>query len=113
MTRVPFYQSVGEVAATLAELGLAYDPEQEAQLLEALKTYAESLPAFDSLKDLLLQLHEEFQLEEAEAKAKLKALGFSGFPRSDGAREKSRQMYAAVKMAMINKPVQEPDEVPL
>jgi hypothetical protein len=113
ITRVPFYQSVGDVAATLATLELAYDPEQEAQLLEALKTYAESLPAFDSLKDLLLQLHEEFQLEEAEAKAKLKALGFSGFPRSEGAREKSRQMYAAVKMAMANKPVQEVDEIPL
>jgi hypothetical protein len=113
MAQVPFYQSVSEVAATLAALGLAYDPEQEDQLLEALRTHAESLPTFESLKDLLLQLHEEFQLEDAEAKAKLKALGFTGFPRSDGAREKSRQMYAAVKMAMLNKPTQEPDEVPI
>ena len=113
MTRVPFYQSVGDVAATLATLGLTYDPDQETQLLESLKTHAESLPTFESLKDLLLQLHEEFQLEEAEAKAKLKALGFSGFPRTDGAREKSRQMYAAVKLAMANKPAHEPDEVPL
>jgi hypothetical protein len=57
-------------------------------------------PSFATLEDLLFQLHVEFKLKETEAKAKLKELGFTGWPRNGGAKAKSTEMYMAVKMAM-------------
>lgn len=62
--------------------------------------YSEAPPAFDSLEDLLFQLHIEFNLGEAAAKAKLKELGFTGWPKNGGARAKSTEMYLAVKKAL-------------
>lgn len=98
------------------KLARAWKEEVEGRLRAAVDEYLASLkgddrgepphpateepPAFDTLEDLLFQLHIEFNLKEAEAKAKLKALGFTGWPKNGGARAKSTEMYLAVKDAM-------------
>lgn len=68
-------------------------------------------PNFATLEDLLFQLHIEFGLKEVEAKAKLKELGFTGWPKNGGAREKSTEMYLAVK-ADIEKAKAVQEELP-
>lgn len=67
---------------------------------------AEEGPTFASLDELLYRLYQEFQLTEAEAKTKLKELGYTGWPKNGGAKKKSTEMYLAVKKA-VQAPVDE------
>lgn len=57
--------------------------------------------SFSNLEALLFGLYEDFKLSEAEARTKLKELGFTGFPTENGeARKKSAEMYRAVKLSI-------------
>lgn len=92
------------------ELATAWKASVAARLQKAVDDYLASLkgddessepaPSFATLEDLLFQLHLEFGLKEGQAKAKLKELGFTGWPKNGGAREKSTEMYLAVKAAV-------------
>lgn len=66
----------------------------------------EPVKMFASLEDLLFQIHIDFGLQEADAKAKIKELGFNGLPRtSDELKRRLQDIYAAVK-ADLAKPEQ-------
>lgn len=82
---------------------------EEARQVETVVSPPVEPPSFATLEDLLFQLHLEFGMKEAEAKAKLKELGFTGFPKNGEAKAKSTEMYLAVKATMA-KPVQ--DKIP-
>lgn len=87
---------VAEKAATVQEIAT-----ETGEALESIElTPTDNTPGFSSLEDMLFQFKMDFNLEEAPAKALLKRLGFSGFPRNGEAYEKSRDMYRAVKEAM-------------
>ena len=73
---------------------------------EVVEESAEEGPTFTSLDEFLYRLYQEFQLTEQEARAKLKELGFTGWPKNGGARKKSTEMYLAVKK-MVQQPVDE------
>ncbi len=68
--------------------------------VEELPVNEEEGPSFASLDELLYRLYQEFQLTEAEAKAKLKVLGFTGWPANGGAKKKSTEMYLGVKASL-------------
>jgi hypothetical protein len=55
---------------------------------------------FETLEDLLYQLHLDFGLSESEAKGKLKERNYTGFPANGDKAKKSTEMYFAVKALM-------------
>ena len=59
-----------------------------------------AIPSFAKLEDLLFQLNQDFGLSEKDAKAKLKELGFTGWPTNGNVKQKSTEMYLAVEKAM-------------
>ena len=91
--------------------------DEDDQPVEAAFTVEPEIPkatgkpaTLDSLEDLLFQLHIDFHLKEAEAKAKLKELKFNGLPRdAEARRQRLAEMYQAVKAAMASEgpPAQE------
>lgn len=88
-------------------------PPEDAVIIDEAVEEAEaplpSEPGFATLEELLYQLYLDFGLQEPEARAKLKKLGFSGFPKNGEARAKSAQMYAAVKADFeANKNIEQP-----
>jgi hypothetical protein len=60
-------------------------------------------PSFDTLDDLLYQINLDFGLEESKAKETLKRLGFTGWPTNGDKRQKSAEMYQAVKREQESK----------
>lgn len=105
MVEVGFFESAEEITQALAHLNMAYNPQEEVGLMEMLRLHVQALPAFTTLEKLLFQIHEDFGLGESEAKARLKALNFGGFPRGENgeARSRSRRMYWAVLMTTPKK----------
>lgn len=61
---------------------------------------AEPLPSFSKLDDMLFQFKADFGLSEENSLALLKELGYTGFPKNGDARQKSTEMYQAVKEHM-------------
>lgn len=58
----------------------------------------EPVKMFASLEDLLYQIHLDFNLEETEAKSKIKELGFTMLPKSNGElKQRLQEIYAAVR----------------
>lgn len=114
-TRLPFFQSLDEIVTTLKALKLDYDPDKEEHLFDCLNAHVEALPAFETLKALLEQVHKDFGLEEAAAKARLKEMGFTSFPRDGNgeAKLRSRRMYAALGQAVANDKAAQTEEEPL
>lgn len=52
---------------------------------------------FNTVEELLYQLHQDFGLSESEARARLKECKFTGFPTNGEKAKKSAEMYFAVK----------------
>ena len=92
--------------ATPEELTLLWVEDVERRLAEN-----NDAPTFDKLDDLLFRLHQDFGLTEAEAKAKLRDLGYTGWPKNGNAREKSRKMYLAVRETICDPVKAEGDEI--
>lgn len=106
-----------EIAATLKALGVEYDSANETHLLDVLNAHTKSLPAFETLEAFQATLKQDFKLEKAEAMAKVKALGFTGFPTDKNGLKalKTQRMYWAVKLSMTEpaEAVEQPvDEIP-
>ncbi len=101
-----------QVKGNGAELARAWKAEVAGRLQAAVDEYLAGLaegeegqppipksdtpPVFSNIEELLYQLYQDFGLKEAEAKAKLKELGYSSFAKS-----RSGEMYLAVKAAMV------------
>jgi len=66
---------------------------------------------FKSMDDFLYQLKLDFQLSEAAARAKLRELGYTGWPQNGEAREKSIEMYRAVRRAVALERATAPEQL--
>jgi len=66
---------------------------------------------FRSMDDFLYQLKLDFQLSEAAARAKLRELGYTGWPQNGEAREKSIEMYRAVRRAVALEHAAAPEQL--
>lgn len=83
-----------------------FEPDPVPALYEP-QAESEHTPGWTNLDDFLYQLHIDFALSRDDALQTLKVLGYKGFPKNGGARQKSVEMYEAVKKFVADAPESE------